>query len=104
MNFLIKKMGFHEKWRGWINMCLQSTSDSVLVNGSPTKDFKMSIGLRQRNPFSPFLFLKASEGFNIIMQKVVEVGKCKAFKFEGSNIQVSHLYFVDDTLIIGERS
>lgn len=85
-------------------MCLQSTSDSILVNGSPTKDFKMSRGLRQGNPLSPFLFLIASEGFNIIMQKVIEVGKFKAFKFKGCNVQVSHLHFVDDTLIIGENS
>lgn len=44
------------------------------------------------------------EGFNIIMQKMVELGKFKAFKFKGSNNQVSLLQFTDDTLIIGERS
>lgn len=85
-------------------MCLRSASVSILVNGIPTKEFKMTRGLRHKGLLSPFLFLIVAEGFNIIMLKVVEMGKFKGFKFEGSVNQVSHLQFVDDTLIIGDMS
>ncbi|XP_071740013.1 uncharacterized protein [Rutidosis leptorrhynchoides] len=47
-NFLLevmKSMGFGEKWRKWIHACLSSASISILVNGSPTKEFSLSRGV-----------------------------------------------------------
>ncbi|GKD96227.1 hypothetical protein Tco_1380124, partial [Tanacetum coccineum] len=38
-------MGFGEKWCKWIEACQTSASISVLVNGSPTDEFKMERGL-----------------------------------------------------------
>lgn len=37
---MLETMGFGSKWRGWINQCLFNASISVLVNGSPTTQFK----------------------------------------------------------------
>ena len=51
------RLGFYEKWVRWIKSCLESSSVSVLVNGSPTKEFYPKRGLRQRDPLAPFLFL-----------------------------------------------
>ncbi|GJT98496.1 putative RNA-directed DNA polymerase, eukaryota, reverse transcriptase zinc-binding domain protein [Tanacetum coccineum] len=53
------------KWRNWIHSCLDSAYTPVLVNGSPTKEFKIQRGLGQGDLLSPFLFILAVEALNI---------------------------------------
>jgi len=43
---MLQRLGFHHKWIVWIRGCLESASVLVLVNGSPTKEFKPTRGLR----------------------------------------------------------
>ena len=43
---MLHKMGFHTVWISWIRGFLESATVSVLVNGSPTEEFKPSRGLR----------------------------------------------------------
>ncbi|XP_015945805.1 uncharacterized protein LOC107470909 [Arachis duranensis] len=51
VDIVLQKMGFDIYGRGWIKECVCSASMSVLINGSPTKPFKMERGLRQGDPF-----------------------------------------------------
>lgn len=62
LRFVLEKMGFSFVWRKWISECLSSASVFVLVNGSPTKEFRMGRGHRQGDPLSPFLFLLVAGG------------------------------------------
>ncbi|GKV23714.1 hypothetical protein SLEP1_g33413 [Rubroshorea leprosula] len=50
---MMTRLGFGEKWRMWIKECLQTASISILVNGSPTEEFKMERGIRQGDPIAP---------------------------------------------------
>nr|GEU97720.1 cysteine-rich receptor-like protein kinase [Tanacetum cinerariifolium] len=57
-NFLdniMMQMNFSQKWRMWIKGCHNSAYASVLINGSPTKEFKIYKGLRQGDPLSFFI-------------------------------------------------
>jgi hypothetical protein len=78
---------------------------SVLVNGSPTPEFPLERGLRQRDPLSPFLFLLAAEGLNIMMQSMVGNNIFTGYSVRAQDSTVvSHLQFTDDTLLVGVKS
>ncbi|GKU96326.1 hypothetical protein SLEP1_g9574 [Rubroshorea leprosula] len=47
LEWMMDRMGFGTKWRSWIMECLSSSRISVLINGSPTEEFKVEKGLRQ---------------------------------------------------------
>ncbi|XP_029152462.1 uncharacterized protein [Arachis hypogaea] len=57
VDIVLQKMGFGRRWREWVMECVGTSTMSVLINGSPTKPFKMDRGLRQGDSLSPFLFV-----------------------------------------------
>ena len=82
-----------------------SATASVLVNGCPTDKFPIARGLRQGDPLSPFLFLLAAEGFNVIMNEAVGAHLFNGYIIGHSDeVSITHLQFVDDTIIIGNKS
>ncbi|GKB40902.1 putative RNA-directed DNA polymerase, eukaryota, reverse transcriptase zinc-binding domain protein [Tanacetum coccineum] len=101
---IMEQVGFSRKWINWIHSCLDSAFASVLVNGSPTKEFKLERGLQQGDLLSPFLFILSIEALNVAFLEAtnnnifhgVQVGKDKTF--------ISHLQYADDALILGEWS
>ncbi|GJZ50146.1 RNA-directed DNA polymerase, eukaryota, reverse transcriptase zinc-binding domain protein, partial [Tanacetum coccineum] len=69
---ILRKFGFGDKWCKWIQCCLQSSKGSILVNGSPTKEFEFGKGLFQ--------------GINI--------GECF--------VNISHMFYADDAVFVGQ--
>jgi hypothetical protein len=61
--------------------------------------------LRQGDLLSPFLFLLAANGFNVMMEAMV-VNNIFSGYMAGTfaPISISHLQFADDTLILGVKS
>ncbi|XP_071699221.1 uncharacterized protein [Rutidosis leptorrhynchoides] len=97
-------MGFGSKWKSWILSCLQSASISVLVNGSPTKEFKLGWGVRQGDPLSPFLFILAAEGLNLLTKVAVRSSLFDGVRVGKDNVLISHLQYADDTIFFGSWS
>ena len=100
----MEKLGFGIKWRSWIKGCLLNARASVLVNGSPTKEFEISRGLRQGDPLSPFLFILAMEGIHAFICKAVNMGIYKGISIGNDNLRILHLIYVDDVIFTGEWS
>ncbi|GJW61371.1 RNA-directed DNA polymerase, eukaryota, reverse transcriptase zinc-binding domain protein [Tanacetum coccineum] len=97
---IMNQMGFSSKWRMWINGCLKSTYGSVIVNGSPTKEFKIQKGLRQGDPLSPFLFIIAVEALHIALEEAKSKHIFEGVKVGSNKVDISHLQFADDALIL----
>ncbi|KAI5401401.1 hypothetical protein KIW84_066028 [Lathyrus oleraceus] len=55
-----------------------SSSMSVLINGSPTKDFLVGRGLKQDDP--PFLFAIVVDGLPSLVKQAVNIGLFKGFQ------------------------
>ncbi|GKA14061.1 RNA-directed DNA polymerase, eukaryota, reverse transcriptase zinc-binding domain protein [Tanacetum coccineum] len=95
-------MGFSEIWITWIKGCLYSATSSVLVNGSPTREFHINRGLRQGDPLSPFLFIIAMEGLHVAVKDAISAGLYRGLTV--NTLTLSHFFFADDALFIGEWS
>ncbi|XP_058778710.1 uncharacterized protein LOC131652768 [Vicia villosa] len=96
-------MGFGEDWMKWMEAVVFSSKMSVLVNGSPMKEFVVERNLRQGDPISPFLFLIVMEGLRGMVNKDVENGDFEGFNING-NYFVEILQFANDTILVGDES
>ena len=100
-------MGFGSKWLGWMWSCLSSTKFSVLVNGVPAGFFPSTKGLRQGDPLSPYLFVIGMEVLDVLIRRTVDGGfllGCNIRDDSKSSLNISHLFFVDDTIVFCEAS
>ncbi|GKC21548.1 RNA-directed DNA polymerase, eukaryota, reverse transcriptase zinc-binding domain protein [Tanacetum coccineum] len=100
---ILKKFGFGEKWCKWIQSCLRSSRGSVIVNGSPTKEFQFYKGLKHGDPLYPFLFILVMESLHVSFQRVVDAGLFKGIVLAPS-LHISHLSYADDAIFMGQWS
>jgi hypothetical protein len=77
---------------------------SVLINGSPSEEINIKRGLKQGDPLAPFLFLLVAEGLGGVMKRAVELNSFRGFRVGRSEVVISHLQYVDDTICVGEAS
>ncbi|KAL4384698.1 hypothetical protein GQ457_15G025740 [Hibiscus cannabinus] len=96
---VLVKMGFGESWCTWIYECVSSAKVSILINGSPTKEFLMKKGLRQGDPISPFLFITVTEVLHLIIIKASENGLIEGIDSLLPQASLTHLQFADDTIL-----
>ncbi|XP_022032064.1 uncharacterized protein LOC110933134 [Helianthus annuus] len=104
LDSIMQQMNFSSRWRTWVMATLRSAKASVLVNGSPTREFVCSCGLRQGDPLSPFLFVMAMEALSGIMKVADSTGLFKGIKISNEGPYLSHLIYADDVMFVGEWS
>ncbi|GJX93742.1 RNA-directed DNA polymerase, eukaryota [Tanacetum coccineum] len=102
---ILGKLGFGNKWRGWIRDCLHSSKASILVNGSPSKEFLFHRGLKQGDPLYPFLFILVMKSLHVSFQRLIDRGLfVPIFVGKDYKIPISHLFYADDAMFIGKWS
>ena len=102
MDSIMAKMGFGVRWRKWINACVSTASLSVLINGTPSRQFRATRGIRQGCPLSPFLFNIVAEALSSLIYSAVSSNLFKGIKVGSEAVMVSHLQFADNTIIFCE--
>jgi len=100
--YMMGRLGFCGKWIQWIKACLESATVSVLVNGSPTKEFKPTRGLRQGDPMAPFLFLIVAQGLARLVNQATRKNFLSGIKVGDKKVEVNLLQFAADTLFVCE--
>nr|GFB48940.1 RNA-directed DNA polymerase, eukaryota, reverse transcriptase zinc-binding domain protein [Tanacetum cinerariifolium] len=100
---VLNSFGFGSKWRSWIRGSICSGKASILVNGSPTVEFQFHRGFKQGDPLAPFLFILVMESLHLSFSRAVEAGIFTGIKID-SSLTLSHLFYVDDAVFIGEWS
>ncbi|GJU47483.1 RNA-directed DNA polymerase, eukaryota [Tanacetum coccineum] len=74
---------------------------SILVNGSPTSEFKFFKGLKQGDPLSPFLFILIMGSLHLFFNNVMKAGLYNGIHIDDS-LSLSYLFYVDDVIFVGK--
>ena len=56
LHYMTSILSWSNKWINWTKECFELATISVLVNDSPTNEFKSCMRLRQRDPLVLFCF------------------------------------------------
>jgi len=88
---MLDRMDFHNTWIKWIRGCMESATVSVLVNGSPTEEFRPTRGLRQGDPLAPFLFTVVAEGLAGLVRQAIKINLLSGVKIGSKEVDVSFL-------------
>ncbi|GJX89851.1 reverse transcriptase domain-containing protein [Tanacetum coccineum] len=91
---VLRAFGFGSKWCSWIQGCLHSGMAS---------EFQFHCGLKQGDPLAPYLFILIMESLHLSLSRAIEAGIFKGIKI-GSSLNISHLFYADDAVFIGEWS
>ena len=98
LDHVLEMKGFSPRWSKWMRGCLSSVSFAVLVNGNTKGWVKASIGLRQGDPSSIFLFTIVADVLSRMLLRAEERNVLEGFRVGRNRTRVSHLQFADDTI------
>ncbi|GJV92918.1 RNA-directed DNA polymerase, eukaryota [Tanacetum coccineum] len=100
---VLEAFGFGSTWCKWVRGTFCHAKGSILVNGSPSSEFQFQCGLKQGDPLSPFLFILVMESLHLSVCRAVNDRLFTGIRLHDS-ISLSHLFYADDALFIGEWS
>ena len=97
-------MGFAERWISMVMECIKTVHYSVLIDGVPKGYINPTRSIKQGDSLSPYLFLICVEGLTALLRKASDAGLLRGIQSCRRGPWVSHLFFVDDSLLFGQAS
>lgn len=95
---ILRAKGFPDIWCRWVDKLNSSASSAVLLNGRPGPWFQCRQGLRQGDPFSPFLFILVAD---VLKRLIIQASSNGLLSHPVANdIPCTVLQYADDTLIV----
>ena len=89
---IILKIGILNQWVNLAMETMCTASYSILINGEPTGFITPSRGIKQGDPFSPYLFLLCAEGLSSLIRKAIENHCLKGVVSCNGGVKISHLF------------
>ena len=86
---VLERMGFGERWIGWIKVLYRDAFCRVNVNGELTRKIVINTGVRQGDPISPMLYVLALEPLLRVLRK-------KTIGVELHGIRIHYNAYADD--------
>ena len=82
-----------------IMSCVSTSTISVLFNRGALESFQPSRGIRQGDPFSPYLFILCMEVLGAMINEKCNEKLWNPIKASQGGLAFSHLFFVDDLVL-----
>ena len=96
---VLRAYGFNHNWIRWAMALVSTDSFSILLNGSPSRTFMPSRGLRQGYSISPFFFVFMMEGLGKGIKMENVEGRIQGLKLTLDGAAFTHQQFLDDTML-----
>jgi Reverse transcriptase (RNA-dependent DNA polymerase) len=100
----LKGRGFGTKWIEWITNILNDSKTYINFNGELDLYFHYKRGVRQGDPFPPFLYILVADVLNIVLQNAKDKSYINGLRCKGDFLGLINLYFADDTLLFLEAN
>ncbi|XP_026399462.1 uncharacterized protein LOC113295334 [Papaver somniferum] len=97
--YILKKVGFAEKFSKYIEQCISTTKVSIIVNGSLIDEFSPTGGIRQGDPLSLYLFIIDMEVLTRLLMNAASSHVISCVKAARNTSAITHLLFPDGILI-----
>ena len=104
LEFLMKRIGFDDRWVALVMEWITTISYSILINGEPSQVIQPSGGIRQGDLLSPYLFLLCTEGLHSLMCQASEFGQIWGVSICKKGPRLTHLFFANNSLVFYKSS